>query len=96
VVVKYHREALDGCGTAAKAASGAFAEAAGSVSGAAIDQTAFGGLTNSAALAAAVGALNEAAGTTSRTLGDHLLAVERALDAVERTFTGADGAAVQR
>ncbi|MFD1540624.1 hypothetical protein [Nonomuraea guangzhouensis] len=94
--MKYHRDALDGCGTAAKDASGAFAEVAGSVSGAAIDQAAFGGLANAGALAAAVSALKDAAGTTSRTLGDHLLAVERALDAVERTFTGADGAAVRR
>ena len=37
MVLKYHREALDGCGTAAKNASGAYAEVAASVSGAAID-----------------------------------------------------------
>ncbi|MEU7739200.1 hypothetical protein [Nonomuraea sp. NPDC049158] len=96
MVLKYHREALDGCGTAAKNASGAYAEVAASVSGAAIDQAAFARLDNSGALAAAVSELNAAAGTTARTLGGHLQAVEQALDAVERTFTGADGAAVRR
>jgi hypothetical protein len=94
VVLKYHRDALDGCGSAAKDASGAFDAVAGSVSGAVVGDGAFGQLANGAALIAAVHELQQEAGNTSLTLRDRLQAVERALDAVDQTFTGADGAAV--
>ncbi|MER6942893.1 hypothetical protein ABT294_02605 [Nonomuraea sp. NPDC000554] len=92
--MEFHREALDRCGAAAKSASGAFAglAAQGSDEGTA----AYGGLDNAPALAAAVAELRRVAGENARTLGSRMQAVEQALDAVERTFTGADGGAVRR
>jgi hypothetical protein len=96
VVLKYHRDALEGCGTAAKSASAAYNGIAGTVTGGGLDQSAFGQLPNAKALADAVTALKGAAGEAARTLGGRLEAVERALDSVEQTFTGADGTSVRR
>jgi hypothetical protein len=96
VVLKYHRDALEGCGTAAKNASAAYNGIAGTVTGGGLDQSAFGRLPNAKVLADAVTELKGAAGDAARTLGGRLEAVERALDSVERTFTGADGTSVRR
>lgn len=96
MVLKYHRDALDGCGTAARNASAACHDIAATVTGGALDQSAFGRLPNAKALADAVTALRTAAGDAARTLGGRLESVEQALDAVDQSFTDADAAGVRR
>ncbi|MEV0823098.1 hypothetical protein [Nonomuraea rubra] len=91
-MLKFHRDALDGCAAAAKSASGAFA----GLTGPAPDAAAFGNVSGSAAMGRAAGELKRLSDEAARTLGGRLEAVERALDAVERTITAADGAAVRR
>jgi hypothetical protein len=92
VVLKFHRDALDGCAAAAKSASGAFA----GLTGPAPEAAAFGNVSGSAAMATAVANLVRVSELASRTLGSRLEAVDRTLDAVERTITDADGSAVRR
>lgn len=92
MVLKFHRDALDGCAAAAKAASGAFA----GLVGPALDASAFGNVPGSAAMSAAAGNLTRVSEQAGRTLGSRLEAVDRTLDAVERTVTSADENAVRR
>ncbi|MGR6922164.1 hypothetical protein ACU635_48620 [[Actinomadura] parvosata] len=91
-MLKFHRDALDGCAAAARAASGAFA----GLTGPAPDAAAFGDVSGSAAMARAAGDLKRVSEEAARLLGSRLEAVERALDAVERTLTTADSTAVRR
>ncbi|GAA3534104.1 hypothetical protein GCM10022419_011830 [Nonomuraea rosea] len=92
MVLKFHRDALDGCAAAAKTASGAFTGLAGQAPAAA----AFGNVSGSAAMVTAMGSLVSTADLAARTLGSRLAAVDRTLDAVDRTITAADGGAVRR
>ncbi|NUS08418.1 MAG: hypothetical protein HOV97_38310 [Nonomuraea sp.] len=99
MVLKFHRDALEGCAAAARSASGAF----GALAGQAPHGSAFGnvsgtgeGAAGSAAMVSAVNDLTQVSGQVARSLGDCLAAVERALDAVERTVTSADAGAARR
>ncbi|MFC4006066.1 hypothetical protein ACFOY2_02450 [Nonomuraea purpurea] len=91
MVLKFHRDALDGCAAAAKSASGAFAGLTGQTP----DAAAFADVTGSSAMVSAVADLARVSELAAKTLGSRLEGVERALDAVERTVAAADGAAVR-
>jgi L-cysteine desulfidase len=94
-VLKFQREALSGCAATAKAASGAFTGLA-RLAETAPDAAAFGNVSGSAAMAAAVADVARISGTAAKILGSRLESVERALEAVERTVTSADEGAVRR
>ncbi|MFG1696170.1 hypothetical protein [Nonomuraea sp. NPDC049309] len=93
MALTFQRDALGDCGAAAKSASGVFAELIGPD---APDAAAFGTVSGSQALASAVAGLRSAAERAAKTLGGRLEAVDRTLDAVDRTFTSADDQAVRR
>ncbi|MEV4806364.1 hypothetical protein AB0K18_40755 [Nonomuraea sp. NPDC049421] len=93
MALTFHREALEGCGAAAKSASGAFS---GLVGAAVPGAAAFGAVSGSEALATATAGLRGAAEQASRTLGSRLEAMDRTLDAIDRTYTAADAQAVRR
>jgi hypothetical protein len=92
MVPRFQREALGSCATAAKSASGAFAGLTGLAPG----KAAFGDVPGSQAMATAMSDLLRTSRTAAAVLGSRLAAVDRTLDAVERTVISAGASAFTR
>lgn len=84
-MVRFNREALEGCRTTVGGQAGQFGAVGDRFPKAAVDAAMFGKLADSGAIAAAVGELDKSMNAEFEAAQQLLGKVERALDAVQRT-----------